>query len=362
MSTELLILATFTVALGVSFWLVPSLIRISRTYQIYDLPEDRKIHSRPISFLGGIGIFFGFYLSFGLLYPVDIPRPIYSQVMWISIFGTFLIGLGDDFFDYRPSLRFLVQFFFGTVLILKGGLVLSFHEILPFLQYIPYSDLIMTVVVFSAITNAYNLIDGMDGLAATLSLFGSVAYFIVFRQEQVFFFEALAITLAGSLIAFLWYNRPPAKIFMGDSGSYFLGFMLAIFTVRFISSESNGGLIIPVNDRFQIGFALISLPALDMVRLFLFRLLRGSSPFVGDNNHIHHLLLGIGLGPVKTLFAIIGFQAVVILAAIVLMGKIPFMAFSCGTLGIYVLVIALLKRRITRIQNDTTQAPEVQGS
>ncbi|MFM8348615.1 MAG: glycosyltransferase family 4 protein, partial [Bacteroidota bacterium] len=294
-----MLLLMFAVAFVVTFGLIPSLISISKTYHIYDLPEERKIHSRPISFLGGIALFFGFYLAFGLLYPIDIPRPMYTQVMWICIFGTFLVGLGDDFFDYRPSLRFLVQFFFGTVIILKGGMVLAFHEILPFLQYIPYSDLLMTVVVFSAITNAYNLIDGMDGLAATLSLFGVVAYFLVFRQLDLFFFEALAITLCGSLLAFLWHNRPPARIFMGDSGSYFLGFMLAIFTVRFIS-PADATHTMPVNDRFQIGFALVSIPALDMVRLFLVRLSWRKSPFVADNNHLHHLLLSSGLGPIQT--------------------------------------------------------------
>lgn len=340
---QLLIFVKLIFAFLLALYFTPRLIKISKKYGIYDDPGHRKIHKEPVSFLGGIGLFIAFYLAHGILIPIELPRPPYVQILWFSIVGNFLLGMGDDFFDYKPIKKFFFQFLICGIMIFESGLILPFEKILPVAAAIPYFNLIMSMIVYSAIINAYNLIDGLDGLATSLSIVSSAALITLFTIEQNNYIMIMCVTFAGSLIGFLFYNRPRAMIFMGDSGSYFIGATLATFIFIFIC-EGNPE-IISTNHRFQIGLAIIIIPALDMTRLFLWRILNRINPFTGDNSHIHHLLIGNGFTTRQTILALVLLQLIFIGVAVYYSTGNSFWIYSLTCAIVYLIAIVMLKLR-----------------
>ena len=329
-----------------AFYILPSIIRISNHYGIHDLPDERKQHQIPVPFLGGMAIFIAFHLTQHINFVLNIPAPVYKELLGFFIAANFLIGLGDDFFDYSPNRKFLIQFIISSVMIFAAGLTLPFDQIIPLLQFIPFSNEFLTFVVVIAIINAINLIDGLDGLAATLVLISSGIYVMLFYADNNMYFLSMAISLSGSLIGFIFYNRPKAMIYMGDSGSFLIGSITAILTLVFISNGNP--IIISINDRFLIGFALIAIPAMDLTRLFLWRLIMKKSPFVGDNLHLHHLFVSNGFSVKQTLATIILLQVIIFLASIFFQGEGTFFPFLLTTCTIYIGIIWYLKsNRIT---------------
>ena len=146
------------------------------------------------------------------------------------------------------------------------------------------------------IINSYNLIDGIDGLAASLGvltmlIFGTYFYTVGFQA-----YALLAYSLGGSLIAFLIFNHHPAKIFMGDSGSLMIGLINAILVIKFINVASDPAIALPIESTAAVGFSILIVPLLDTLRVFAVRIFKGCSPFTPDRNHIHHLLISWGLG------------------------------------------------------------------
>ena len=331
----------FFVSFLATFYVLPNLIRISNHYGIYDLPDERKQHQIPVPFLGGIAIFISFHFTQHINFMLNIPAPGYKELLGFFIASNFLIGLADDFFDYRPSRKFLVQFIISSVLIYVSDFLLPFDQLIPLLQYIPFSNYILTFFVVVAIINAINLIDGLDGLAATLVLISSGIYVIIFYAENNLYFLSMAISLAGALIGFLIYNRPNAMIYMGDSGSFLIGSITAILTLVFIANGNPE--TISINNRFQIGFALVAIPAMDLVRLFIWRLIQKRSPFVGDNRHLHHLLQIRGFTVKQTLATIILLHLIIILASVFFQGAGTFFPFLLTTCAVYTCIIWYLK-------------------
>jgi UDP-GlcNAc:undecaprenyl-phosphate GlcNAc-1-phosphate transferase len=340
---ELLLILKFLISFLISFYLLPKLIRISNHYHIHDVPDERKNHVTPVPFLGGVALYIGFHLTqhFNSLLKIETPQ--YMELFGFCIVGNLLIGLGDDFFDYNPTRKFLVQFLLCGTLFYFSRLSLPFVSILPFLHAIPYANTSLTILVFMGIINAYNLIDGMDGLAASLTLISATAFLLLFYVDGNIYFQSLVLAISGGLIAFLFYNRPKAMIFLGDNGSFMLGTILGVLTINYIIGNES---ITPVNDRFQFAFSLVAIPTVDMVRLFLWRILQRKSPFVGDNLHIHHLLQKVGYTVKQTLMWITFSQLILFILAFAFQGKNSFLYFLAATIVVYLLVIIYLKKKI----------------
>jgi UDP-N-acetylmuramyl pentapeptide phosphotransferase/UDP-N-acetylglucosamine-1-phosphate transferase len=150
----------------------------------------------------------------------------------------------------------------------------------------------MTIIV---VVNAYNLIDGVDGLAGTLGLLTMSVFGAYFFMVGMPAYSLLAFAMAGSLLAFLIFNYNPAKIFMGDSGSLMLGMVNAILAIKFITVAANPAALFPIQSSVAVGFAILMVPLADTLRVFSIRILQGRSPFTPDRNHIHHLMLDRGL-------------------------------------------------------------------
>jgi len=332
-----------------SFYTIPILIKIANRFQIYDATSNIKTHKRPITFLGGVALIISFLIPISLFLPESIKKPHYINAYTIILTIIFLHGLCDDFFNYNAIRKLIIQLLLSGLLIFKTQFYLPIDNIFGLVTIPVYLSIFITIICTSAIVNAYNLIDGADGLAGSISVIASLFYGVLFYLDGNYFFSAMALTLSGGLIAFIFYNKPPAYIFMGDSGSLFIGMILATFTFVFIE-EPNGLLHFNLSNRIILSFSFLSIPILDMIRLFLFRIYYKTSPFKGDNNHIHHLMAKIGLTSKQTLLIIVTYQLLNIGVSFLALDK-SWVGFVLVNLCLYIFIIQFLRQLKTFLDN-----------
>lgn len=297
-------LVAFAVSLIVSLFLIPILIKVANKYKVYDEPGDRKIHPKSISYLGGFGIYFAVVL--GLFAARLLDSEIHFDASFFFIlFGMtiiFLNGLGDDLFGYSANQKFFVQFAICFAFIdSKGVIQLYLQELID--SYI-LSRIILSFALVTII-NSINLLDGIDGLAASMGIFITIVFAVLNVLQGNDSLAILALSLLGALVGFLYYNFNPAKIFMGDSGALLTGFVIALLTI----TTPYKGFVISINHSkiqvINIILAAISFPVFDVIRLFFQRLIAGASPFSGDRNHLHHILVDSGVSVFKSVLVIL---------------------------------------------------------
>jgi UDP-GlcNAc:undecaprenyl-phosphate GlcNAc-1-phosphate transferase len=294
-------------ALILNLVLTPNIIRIAHRFRWYDRPGSRKIHTVLVPRLGGVGIFTSFFTSI-IVVPLvwqlifGTAQQHFVDIKYLAIFlGFFIIyvlGLIDDFYNLKAILKLFIQILAAGVVVIGGGFVVTKLTI-PYLGTIDlwYFGYPLTILWIVGITNAVNLVDGMDGLGAGIAGFAALSMGIISLIEGAYAPAIMAFALAGALAGFLRYNFPPAKIFMGDSGSLFLGFSLAVFPLMGISrAGSLGALLIPVT--------ILLVPIIDTAAAILRRLRKRQSIATPDKEHIHHKLLALGLGERKILTVI----------------------------------------------------------
>lgn len=304
------------VSLALSVVLTPLIRNLAWRKGIVDQPDQRrKMHSAPIPRLGGVAIFaavIGAYgllliarLSSGNIVLADLPLVLRLLPALAIVFG---VGLIDDIVSTAPWVRLAVETF-AAILAWIGGIRIS--EIAWHSFSGDVESLIFTVFWIVACTNAINLIDGVDGLAAGVSLFASITMLIAALLNHNYPMALAVVPLAGALLGFLRYNFVPASIFLGDCGSLTIGFLLGCFgAVWAEKSTTLLGLTAPL--------IVLAIPLLDVGLAVARRLLRGKPIFVADGNHIHHKLLSRGLTPRHLLFVIYGICAVGSVASILL--------------------------------------------
>lgn len=297
----------FLISVGSAFLsniiITPILIALARKYQWYDSTNERKIHISPTPRIGGVGVFISFIIGISVFFFLSQQRPeievgldaVKFAALVTAIVGIFIVGICDDYLNLSAKLKFGIQALLTVILISSG---FRFKEIyIPFIQYTLPLGLFsypLTFIWIVGVSNAINLIDGMDGLAGGLSCFGLVSvglYSLVLNDIGL---SILAFTLAGSLLAFLIFNFPPAKIFMGDAGSYVVGLTLAVVPLANNPQYDSVTLylaitvcIIPIFDTFS-----------SMIRrMFFYRV----SFFTPDKEHTHHKMLNLGLSTLQVL-------------------------------------------------------------
>jgi len=282
-----------------------------------------------ISFLGGIPVLFGFYVSILVVVPIFYEIPVYSYPLLVSLLVIFVYGLGDDLLNYKPWKKLVFQLLVSSIIVYKCNIYICMSEVFPGLKLSEPFCIGIQIVVIASIINAYNLIDGSDGLTALLSLIGSLTYGLLFYLDRQYFESAMAIALAGALIGFIFYNLPPACVFMGDACSTFLGLAFGYFTFKYLNSGGSSSAL-STSNRSIIAFSIVSVPVLDLVRLFVFRLIKGKNPFRGDVNHIHHLLIQSGFSKMHVVVILSSIQLFFIFAACMLMKSLVsvFISFS----------------------------------
>ncbi|MFZ5998208.1 MAG: MraY family glycosyltransferase [Nitrospirota bacterium] len=295
------------ISFGVALAILPFLSRFAFRIGLLDYPEERKVHAAPKPLVGGIGITLALFVSALLFVPNESLYGLYAGSAMLLV-----IGFIDDYRESTHRWKFLVQIFAAIVMmnLSRGTFLLSFGDIFS-TGAITLGVLAVPATIFCTIgvVNAINMADGLDGLAGGISLialstFAAAAY--IDHQTDLFM---LALVLIGALIGFLRYNWYPSKLFMGDSGSLVLGFILAFFSIR-LTQQSGAG-ISPV-----VPLLVLAVPIIDTVTVMFKRMFRNKSPFCADNNHMHHLLMKLGFSHMATVMVILSITAFFALVAL----------------------------------------------
>ncbi|HEX2847951.1 MAG TPA: MraY family glycosyltransferase [Chitinophagaceae bacterium] len=324
------ILLTASVAFIISFLAIPVVLQIAEQKRLYDIPDERKVHTQAVASLGGVGIFGGFLLA-SLLSIQGYLNPEF-QYFFAAALVIFFLGLKDDLVVLSASKKIVGQIIAASILIHLGGIRLSsMHGLFGFDQLPEAFELALSYFTIIVVINSFNLIDGIDGLAGSLGILTMVVFGTYFFAIGFQAYALLAFALAGSLVAFLIFNHPPAKIFMGDSGSLMIGLINAIMVIKFINVASDPSVAVPLASSVAIGVAILIIPLLDTLRVFAIRIFNGRSPFTPDRNHIHHLLLSRGLGHAGVTLTCVSAN----IAFIVL-------AYTCRSLGSTYLLLLML--------------------
>jgi len=349
------IILSFITAFTLTYFAIPSIIHIARVKHLCDDPDDdRRAHTESTPSLGGIGIFAGVIFSIIMWTPFNV----FSDLQYIlcSFIIMFLIGAKDDILPMSPRTKLMGEVFAAAILVFLSHVQLtSFYGFLGIYE-LPYAiSIAISIFTILVIINAFNLIDGINGLSGSLAVIMSVAFgtwfFFVDRLELAI----VAYTLAGASLAFLKYNYSPAKIFMGDTGSLLLGLIASILAIKFLevndfinqdssTFEKYGKYAFPVGPAIAIG--ILVLPLFDTLRVFTKRAMKGQSPFHPDRTHIHHMLLDYGFSHMKSTFVLVVTNIFFILVAIYFQFLGPF------KLIVLILVIAIILSTILNIASQ----------
>jgi len=355
------VLAFGLAALGTAL-IVPLVRRAGLRWGLTDQPDARKQHTTPMVRLGGVGIVAGFVLALLLIWALggfaDLPQP--DDLIWTTLAGAlcfFVIGLADDLFALPPLPRLGLQLLVAMAVWSQGVRIGAID--LPFALLGSHSGVIVlpdglsllaTVIWLVGITNAINWLDGLDGLAAGVSGIAAVGLLSVSYSLNQPAPGLLAAALAGSCLGFLRHNFNPARIFMGDGGSYFLGFALAAISIvgpaKGLTSVS---LLLPL--------LILSLPLADMSAVIMGRLSQGRSPFYPDRRHLHHRLLRVGFSHRRTVVLIYAFtQWLVALALVLANAELRFLWLGLATAILIGVVIACRRSLSRELERQGQQA------
>ena len=332
-----IVAAALVVALVVALVATPVVKNLAIRVKAVDVPKDgRRMHDHPIPRMGGLAIFLGFLLS--VLLFLDLNAQMRGMLLGAVIIV--VLGIFDDIYSLRAMFKFVVQIIAALVAVLSGNVIETLS--------IPIS-----VLWIVAITNAVNLIDGLDGLACGVSTISSMTLLVIALVVSEGNVAILMAALAGGCIGFLPYNMNPAKIFMGDTGSTFLGYILAVVSIQGLFKFYT---IIS----FAVPFLMLGLPIFDTCFAFIRRIAHGQSPMHADRGHIHHRLIDMGFSQKQSvaiaymLTAILGLAAVLLtssgeLKALILIGAV----FVVSMIG-----FRLIFSKQEKPAEDTKQEPQ----
>ncbi len=295
------LLIVFSSSYLITNFITPKVINVGNNLGFFDIPNDRKRHSKPIVRLGGVAIAISFFFVLLLyeIYKNQINAFSYNEY-YSLILGTliiFILGLIDDIFSLSPWPRLAVQFIL-SILMWLGGIRIEnlnlnlFSENNFSLELSNTLSLVITALWLAGFTNSLNWIDGVDGLAGGISAICLIGNIFISYSSGNFLILIISTILLGTLLGFLRFNRKPAKILMGDGGSYFLGYALASISIMNYSFKNTYSFFIPIL------FFLI--PLIDMIFVIFKRLSNAQSPFKADRAHIHHRLIESGFSDTET--------------------------------------------------------------
>jgi UDP-N-acetylmuramyl pentapeptide phosphotransferase/UDP-N-acetylglucosamine-1-phosphate transferase len=357
------IILVFTTAFLICIFAIPSIITVAKLIGLYDKPNHRKLHTHKIPRLGGMAIFFSFALA-ALIWG-KFTETIGMQYISAALIILFFSGLKDDVVMLSPYKKLLAQIIAaGMVATLTSLKITHFHNIFGIQELSLFSSIIVTIFTIIVVTNSFNLIDGVDGLAGSVSLIISTTYAIWFALVGEENWSILAFALSGAILGFLFFNFSPARIFMGDSGSLTVGFLLALFTIHFLEISAHfQEAALALNSAPGIAVAILIVPLYDTLRVFILRVYNKQSPFKADKNHLHHWLLRMGLShkSVALILALINLLFIGLAFAIkentalVVLSIVTGLALAAGQMPAY-----FLRHKIADIEADSNALNELE--
>jgi len=307
----------FLAALGLSLVLTPVARWVGVRFAILAIPEARTVHVKPMPRSGGLALFLTFFACLalaGALLPEAAARYLADRPMRYVLYGAcliFAVGFADDKWTLPPKVKLAVQIVAACVACYGGARIASFSLPGDFIIHFDLLSYVVTVFWFVLLINAINLIDGLDGLAAGVVFFACAVQAVLAGMRGEAHMAALFAVLAGATLGFLRYNFNPASLFLGDGGSYFLGYMLAALSVSgSVKSQIGAAILMPV--------IALGVPLLDTITAPLRRFLRGRDMFEPDRRHVHHKLLSRGWSQRQVVLFLYGITIFLALSALVL--------------------------------------------
>ncbi len=304
--------AALLCAFVVSFLMCPMVKSFAYKIGAIDVPKDnRRMHKKPVPRLGGLAIFLGFIVSMLLFVKID------HQMQGILLGASIIVVLGvvDDMSPLRAYFKFCVQIFAALVAVFHGVVIQTLSNPNVFAES-PYWDLgwlavPITVLWIVGITNAVNLIDGLDGLACGVSTISAISMLVIALLVSEGDVALVMASLVGACLGFLPFNKNPAKMFMGDTGSTFLGYILATISIQGLFKYY-------AIVSFAVPFLILGLPMFDTLFAIIRRLAHGQNPMAPDRGHIHHRLIDMGLNQKQAVAALYVISSILGLSAVVL--------------------------------------------
>lgn len=320
MANIYILIGAFLISIFLGRVIIPNILIISIRKKLFDQPDARKVHNRPIPRLGGVTFFPVIVFSFAVFtalrvmfneiaYDVFTPQMACEFLFLIAgLTLLYIIGIADDLVGVRYRKKFLVQIISAALFPMAGLYVNHFYGLFGIGAVTPYIGIPLTMLLVVFITNAINLIDGIDGLASGLSMVALVIFGVIFIHYELWNFAILAFICVGVIIPFFAYNvfgnaDKGRKIFMGDTGSLTLGYIISFFVIKYcmyVPGEDMQAYGSPV----VVAFSVLLVPCLDVVRVVLKRARLGHPLFMPDKNHIHHKFLDMGFTPRRALITI----------------------------------------------------------
>ncbi len=291
----------FVLSFVITFVAIPTIIRVTRMTGWLDRPDERKVHSRPIPRLGGTAIFAAIAISVLLVMSCD--RMPFLNSFLASMIILFFIGIKDDILITAPLTKFLGQLVAVSLIVILGDIRLTNLHGFFHVFYIPgWVGIPLTILVFLIIINAFNFIDGIDGLAAVIAIEVAATLGWWFYQRHIYEYVFLAVIMIGAFLAYLRYNLSEGenKIFMGDTGTMIIGLVLGVLAVQF------NEFVLRYSDLKYfpapaVSFGIMIIPFYDLLRIVFVRTVIGKHFFEPDKNHIHHIFLRLGFSQRHTL-------------------------------------------------------------
>ena len=318
----------------------PSFITIAKLKHLFDDPsDDRKLHKQKTPLMGGMMIFAGTLFSFLLWLPSNEIGVIKYLVP--SLLIMFFVGMKDDIIGTAPVKKLAAHLVVAFIMVLMADVRLtSLHGLFGVREIPEWAGIMLSVFTYIVVINAFNLIDGVDGLAAGVGLIASTIFGLWFYAAGDIIYAVLSFALGGGLLGFLRFNFNPAKIFMGDSGSLTIGFLFAVLAIELVEYDAQylPKEIINISKPI-LAMSIIVYPLIDTIRVFTLRAVKGVSPFTADRNHIHHRLIDLGLSHKQTVMVIYLFNLLIVGIAIYAQRFDPSYAF----IAIMAIVILLVQ-------------------
>ena len=303
-------------AFMVSFFLFPSFIKLLERKNLVDSPDHRKIHERTVPGMGGVIIIISTMITIPFFFGLE--ELVYFRVFIGALLIMFVVGLRDDIVPLKPIHKLISQLVPILIVIFFFDIRIESLYTMGDIMFPTWFQVLLTAFTMVIITNSLNLIDGVDGLSGSLSMLSLCAFATIFYLTGQTYFAFLLIALSGAILGFLVFNWSPARIFMGDNGALFIGFILSCSAILFLR-ENGQPHKLHFNGAVGTALAFIAVPLYDMFRIIILRLLSGKKLMSPDKNHIHHLLLDLGLNHARVTLILFTLQAIIIVIA--LLGK-----------------------------------------
>jgi len=340
------VIGAFFTALIITLISIPKIIRISFKKGLMDVPGERSSHTNKVPTLGGVALYFGIVVSTSI-FAEDLGVNFSFFLSAITIL--FFVGLMDDLLVVAPDKKLYAQLISTTLIIFGSGIMInSLYGLFGIYELNYFVGVLLTYFVFIALINAYNLIDGLDGLASGIGIVISLSFIFIFYRIYDYSIGILAISVVAVLLGFLKYNLSKQfRIFMGDTGSMVIGFILTFMAIRFlyIAGQPNYNIqTAPVLLLF-----IFCIPVIDTISVFVIRLLNKKNPMHPDKNHLHHNFIKLGLTHVQTSILLVIINVLFIVIGFLLRGleiNILFLIFLTLSIS-FVTILRLLTIRIT---------------